>query len=1244
MGIIDPLDGPRFILEGRIVTMNDAFEVINRGRLYIDKSVIRGVAAADEPAPAGFDGARVVRTRGTIFPGLIELHNHLSYNVLPLWRVPKEFGNNGAWKDHAEKKRLVTQPMQILAGLADTIPAVVRYVEAKCLIAGVTTSQGITLQSAPGIRRHYRGSVRNVEQTGDPGLPPVDTRVADVEDAAAFRKRLLKGKPILLHLAEGKDERARGHFLRLHLGGDRWAISKALVGIHSAALQGNDFDAMAANGGSIVWSPLSNLLLYRHTTDVKRAKAAGIDIALGSDWSPTGSKNLLGELKLARAYSEVAGGLFTDRELVSMVTRTPARMIGWQAGLGSIDVGKRADLLVIDGTTGDPYLKLIRCSEEDVRLVVVNGVARFGLSSLVEPIGPAVERIKIGGQPRVLEFDQTTADEIVAKISLGDARDRLADALRRLPDLGMALANPILAATMLGVRDSVTPAVYTLELDEEPQSRAALRPLANLQATVDASEGSLAQALTSIVLDPLTASDDPGYLRSIADQPNLRPRDAADEIGKTLEKMVDRFLVLNGTKRAEVLSGRATPSLVSHLDPHGTAAAPLSAIYELPSTLTLADRREIIRQARTLLDDVYVHLPHKHAAYAIDPVQLLRVFEHRLTTVTPQTLGSDLEFHRDMQRLFTSLRDLHTSYLLPTPFREHTAYLPFIIERCYEGEAGPAVYLVTKVANSFNHPTLTPGAEVLYWNGVPIERAIQALAEQQAGSNPEARVARALSTLTLRPLVRVLPPDEEWVVLTYRSIDGRTLEHREPWRVFAAGRGEPTGILDSESLVGASLAGLDTQTDAVNLARRDVYAPAAAAAARRVRAMRTQRPVKLVGTVDTTMPTVFRSFPVVTQKGMFAYVRIFTFNVPSASEFVSEFLRLIEVLPQEGLILDVRNNAGGLITAAEQLLQLLTPRNIEPQRAQFVSTPWTLELCRRHQPSPFDPSFTLAPWVDSLALAATIGATYSNGATITDVEEANAIGQRYGGPVLLITDALCYSATDMFAAGFRDHDIGPILGVDGNTGAGGANVWRHGLIQRLLEAKPSPFASESVANPYRALPGGVDITVAVRRTLRGGLASGMPVEDLGIRPDAIHRTTRRDVLEGNQDLLEHAGRLLASRPRYRLDVSAVERKSSSVKIDLATANLVRVDAVIAQRVVATMNASRGVGSLRASVNKDATQLRLQGYAKNDLLAVSRILPLPRGVQIKRRALRVKVQRVASGRRSSARIAPRRLRT
>ena len=58
-----------------------------------------------------------------------------------------------------------------------------------------------------------------------------------------------------------------------------------------------------------MWSPFSNLWLYGKTTDVATAQSNGMRICLGADWSPSGSKSLLGELKVAgySAYLHPAG-------------------------------------------------------------------------------------------------------------------------------------------------------------------------------------------------------------------------------------------------------------------------------------------------------------------------------------------------------------------------------------------------------------------------------------------------------------------------------------------------------------------------------------------------------------------------------------------------------------------------------------------------------------------------------------------------------------------------------------------------------------------------------------------------------------------------------------------------------------------------------------------------------------------------------------------------------------------------
>ena len=112
------------------------------------------------------------------------------------------------------RKLVASGPMRVLGKSPDLLPALIRYVEVKCLVGGVTTSQGIPLVSNSGSRRFYRGIVRSLEQTDDKNLPPVNTWIADVEAPCTekFLARLQSGTCFLLHLSEGVDAKARGAF------------------------------------------------------------------------------------------------------------------------------------------------------------------------------------------------------------------------------------------------------------------------------------------------------------------------------------------------------------------------------------------------------------------------------------------------------------------------------------------------------------------------------------------------------------------------------------------------------------------------------------------------------------------------------------------------------------------------------------------------------------------------------------------------------------------------------------------------------------------------------------------------------------------------------------------------------------------------------------------------------------------------------------------------------------------------
>ena len=531
--------------------------------------------------------------------------------------------------------------------------------------------------------------------------------------------------------------------------------------------------------------------------------------------------------------------------------------------------------------------------------------------------------------------------------------------------------------------------------------------------------------------------------------------------------------------------------------------------------LSRRDRLRIVEQALLLLNMNYVHLPLKRAMHAVDPIQRLKLLRFRLLEMKEADLPSEMQFHQRMMEIFASTRDLHTIYMLPAPLKDHVAYLPFLIEQYFEGNrTGPKVekFMVSRVVSDFYKTipnagpevlSFEPGVDVLYWNGVPIKRAIELNGESQAGSNIAARFARGLDNLTIRPLDTSLPPDEAWVNVTYRSRKGKILTLKQEWLVHRTTAETPPLVSKSTK---KKRAAIDIKKTKINELRKTLFGP---------RDLQVRKPLQDILHAETRK----------VDGREFGYIRLFSFDVADAAAFVKEFARLIssDGFPQEGLIIDVRGNPGGMIRAGERLLQLFTPRRIKPELFEFLNTPLNLEICRRAPKK-----WQLARWAASIAESVVTGATYSSGFPLTSEESCNDTGQTYYGPVVLITDALSYSTTDMFAAGFQDNEIGEILGTSDNTGAGGANVWWYKDLIRAVKSNSR--------SPFRPLPRGADILLAVRRSIRVGLHAGRPLEELGIVPDQRHQMTRRDVLKRNDDLIARAARILAKKPVYALSV------------------------------------------------------------------------------------------------------------
>jgi hypothetical protein len=513
------------------------------------------------------------------------------------------------------------------------------------------------------------------------------------------------------------------------------------------------------------------------------------------------------------------------------------------------------------------------------------------------------------------------------------------------------------------------------------------------------------------------------------------------------------------------------------------------------------DRLRVIDTLVPLFEGVYCHLPQKRAGYAADPVQALRLLRQRCIEMT------DGEFHLVITGIVTSLRDAHTRYVGPSGLRGKVAVLPFLVES-YGPDDAPR-FIVSKVAKTAGVEKygFKEGVELLSWNFVPMSRAVDLYAAQETGGRRDARRARALETMTLRSLDYGPPPDEQKVIIEFMVGRARR-EVCIPWRVVDI----PAASLTKDPQV-ALKAAWNPAAESVRKAKTLMFAPKAWEAQR----LPVSEPAAAsVGdSIATSLPEVLLARRVTARldrkKVELGYLRIWSFDVHDHEAFVAEVDRLLQELPADQLILDLRANPGGLIWAAERLLQLFTDEQVLPTRFSLLATPITRAMAE----SAFN-HLELDAWLESLTDAVSTGEVYSQPIPLTDPQWCRDIGRRYPGTAVLVVDPNTYSSGDLFAAGWADHGIGPLVCVGQGTGAGGANVWGDLQLSEALTGTPFEF------DP---LPDGIHFTMAIRRAIRSGRSDGIPIEDLGIR-GIPYDLTRRDLLEGNPDLLSFCARTL----------------------------------------------------------------------------------------------------------------------
>jgi len=165
----------------------------------------------------------------------------------------------------------------------------------------------------------------------------------------------------------------------------RRVLGPRFVGAHGVWLDKNDLGLLSKAGAALVHCPGSNLKLGSGLADVRAWRRAGVRCGLGSDGAACDNRlDTFHELSLAAGIARTTHPEepLGAREVLALATLDGARALGLGDTVGSLELGKQADLLVVDAAgvhqapnaADDPYVTLVHAARAtDVRLTMVAG-------------------------------------------------------------------------------------------------------------------------------------------------------------------------------------------------------------------------------------------------------------------------------------------------------------------------------------------------------------------------------------------------------------------------------------------------------------------------------------------------------------------------------------------------------------------------------------------------------------------------------------------------------------------------------------------------------------------------------------------------------------------------------------------------------------------------------------------------------------------------------------------------------
>ncbi|MGA7089456.1 MAG: amidohydrolase [Candidatus Acidiferrales bacterium] len=400
------------VSNGTVVTMDAQHRILNQGAVAIRGDSIVAVGATDEIL-AQFDAPKIIDARGAIvMPGLINAHAHAAMSLfrgladdlslddwLHKYIFPAEARNVNedfvVWGTRLGVLEMLRGGITTYADMYYFEDAVARVTKQ----AGMRGVLGETIIDFPAPDNktpaaalaytqsyldHWKGDPLIVAAVGPHSIYTCSEKT--LQDSAALARR--NHAPILIHIAEAPFEleqsRAKTGLTPVAYLARAGVLGPDVTGAHCIWVNQADIATLAHFGVGCSYNPSSNMKTAAGVAPVVEMLAGGVAVGVATDGAASNNnQDMFEEMDLAAKLQKVSRmdpRALPAEQVVEMATITGARALHLDKQIGSLEIGKKADLIVVDTTAPhatpmyDVYSELVYALKaSDVRTVIIAG-------------------------------------------------------------------------------------------------------------------------------------------------------------------------------------------------------------------------------------------------------------------------------------------------------------------------------------------------------------------------------------------------------------------------------------------------------------------------------------------------------------------------------------------------------------------------------------------------------------------------------------------------------------------------------------------------------------------------------------------------------------------------------------------------------------------------------------------------------------------------------------------------------